>query len=416
MIEDYHTEFKERVSDTIARTAVAFSNTEGGTIYIGVNDKGEIIGVPDTDDASIRCSQILNDKIRPEIIMTSSIKTIKMDGKDIVLVEISEGDEKPYYLREKGLKAEGVYIRKGTTNIPVSEEAFKAMLQRPRSRMYENLPSLEQDLTFEFTESVFKKKQIALGKEQMKTLHMIDGGKYTNLAFMLSDQFDTPLKAALFQDDYRESFLDRAEFKGSILEQFDGVMRFISGHNSKMSIISGIDRIDMQAFPPEAVREAILNALIHRDYSMQGTILVNIYPDKMTISSPGGLNEIYSLEDLKTGISSTRNPKLADIFYRLGFVEAYGTGIPRIMKMYRRHSEPTIKVSDALFFITLPSMIHDENPIEKLLENNAYIKRSDLEDLGYDRGRAVREIDRLMKDGRIEKVGGGRSTKYRVVS
>ena len=108
MKEDSRTEFKEDVSERIARAAVAFSNTEGGVIYVGVRDDGNVVGVSDTDDTSIRCAQILNDNVRPEITMTSDIKQIRLDGKDVIRIEIMEGDEKPYYLREKGLRAEGV--------------------------------------------------------------------------------------------------------------------------------------------------------------------------------------------------------------------------------------------------------------------------------------------------------------------
>ena len=415
MQEDPRTEFKEKVSERIARAAVAFSNTEGGTIYVGITDEGKVVGVEDTDGTSIRCAQILNDNVRPDITMTSGISQTKIEGKDIVRIDVAEGPEKPYYLRDKGLRAEGVYIRRGTTNIPVSEETLKVMLHRPRSRSYESTVSLRQDLTFDFTRAVFSKNGLELGPEHMKALHMTDNGRYTNLAFMLSDQFDAPVKAALFQDEFKDSFLDRAEFSGSVLEQFDGIMRFITGHNTKRSVIEGISRKDTTAYPVIAVREAVLNALVHRDYSMQGTILICMYPGKLTISSPGGLNEIYSVEDLKTGISSTRNPGLANVFYRLGYIEAYGTGIPRIMKQYLHMAEPSIKISDALFFITLPSLLSGSDCLEELLSKKDYITRSDLEEIGYARAAAVQELNSLMEQGRIEKAGGGRSTKYRVL-
>ena len=415
MREDSHTEFKEGVTERIARAAVAFSNTEGGTIYVGIRDDGKVVGVEDTDDTSIRCTQILNDNVRPEIIMTSDIRLVKMDGKDVIRIDVIEGDEKPYYLREKGLRAEGVFIRKGTSNIHVSEETLKVMLQKPRSRSYEGMISFRQDLTFDYASSIFRKNGMKFGEEQKRILHITENGKYTNLAFMLSDQFDVPAKAALFQDDYKGTFLDRVEFDGSVLEQFDGIIRFINGHNTKQSVIEGVERKDTTAYPIVAVREAVLNALVHRDYSIQGTILISIYPDRLTISSPGGLNEIYSIEDLKIGISSTRNPNLANIFYRLGYIEAYGTGIPRIMKLYLHKGVPEIKVTDALFFISLPSMLSDEDQLEALFRTKDYITRSDLERIGYSRASAVKEINSLLGDGRIEKVGGGRSTKYRIL-
>ena len=328
---------------------------------------------------------------------------------------MQEGPDKPHYPHDKGLRAEGVFIRRGTTNLPASEETFRAMVQKPRSRLFENMISFRQDLTFKFTESVFSENGLEFGPKQTESLKMMKGGQYTNLGFMLSDQFDAQVKAALFQDEYNDLFLDRTEIDGSILEQFEKVMTFINGHNTKRSVIVGTKREDTLAYPVVAVREAILNALVHRDYSMNGTILVSMYPDKMTISSPGGLNESYDIEDLKTGISSTRNPGLANILYRLGYIEAYGTGIPRMMRQYLNRGEPTFKISNAVFFVTLPSLLSEVDGLEALLRAKEFITRSDLEGIGYPRASALRELNILEEEGVVEKVGGGRSTRYRVL-
>jgi len=350
MIEDSDTEFKREASDKIARAAIAFSNCEGDVVYAGIDDDGNIIGLKDSEDTSIRCAQLL-----------------------------------------------------------------KVMLQSPRPLRYESTPSLYQDLTFDFTRNIFAKNGLELGKEQMRILHMMEGDIYTNLGLMLSDQFDVQVKAAMFQDEYKGTFLDRSEFSGSVLEQFEGILRFISGHNTKRTVIDGIERKDTTAYPIVAVREAVLNALIHRDYTMQGPILISIYPDRLTVSSPGGLNDTYSIDDLRTGVSSTRNPNLANIFYRLGYVEAYGTGIPRIMRSYLNSEQPVLRISDALFFISLPSMLTEKDDLESLLSSSGVITRSDLEALGYSRAAAIKEINSLQEQGRIERIGGGRSTKYKVI-
>ena len=139
----------------------------------------------------------------------------------------------PYYHGGNDLKSEGTFVHIGATDISVSEETLRVALQRQLSRSYDSTVSLRQDLTFDFTKIVFSKNGLELDREHMKTLHMVDNGKITNLAFMLSDQFDVPVKAALFQDEFKDTFLDRAEFDGSVLEQFDGIMRFITGHNTK---------------------------------------------------------------------------------------------------------------------------------------------------------------------------------------
>lgn len=127
------------------------------------------------------------------------------------------------------------------------------------------------------------------------------------------------------------------------------------------------------------------------------------------------MNETYSIDDLKIGILSTRNPNLANVLYRLGYIEAYGTGIPRIMKLYLHSGEPEIKVSDAVFFISLPSMLMNNDRLESLLRSGDYITRVDLESIGYSRSAAVEKINSLIGEGRIERSGGGRSTRYKVL-
>lgn len=413
MREDSRTELKRDVSDSISKAAVAFSNTEGGSIYIGIDDDGSTIGLSDPDSSSIRCVQLLKDTVRPDIMMTSNIRDIDIDGKQIICVDISEGNDKPYYLREKGLRAEGVYVRKGTANVPVSEEMFKAMLRDFRSRRFEQMISFEQDLTFDFTASVFRKKGIVFDEEKMRALHIIEGSKYTNLGLMMSDQFDSPVKAALFPDEYKSSFLDRDEFRGSILEQFDSVMRFISGHNTLDSKIIGVDRIDRYAYPIEAIREAVLNALTHRDYSMNGTILISMFPDNMTISSPGGLDGSYTIDDLRLGVSALRNPNLSNILYRLGYIESYGTGIPRLMKSYEGKKEPVLLSTNSVFYVRLPSMLGTVVTKENR-EKEIFITRSDLERIGMTRNEAIKRIDSMLSEGKMVKCGGGRSTRYRV--
>ena len=417
MIEDQDTEFKEDFTPKLLKSIVAFSNCNGGTIILGINDDGEEVGLKDPDDTAKKCSNAITDAIRPDVSLTTKIVLEEKNGKAFLRIKVSPGDKKPYYIREKGLRAEGVYIRKGASSVPVSEETFQSMIRNIRSVAYEEQISFNQDLTFDYTRSVFERKNVQFDEEHMKILHMIDDDRYTNLAFILSDQFNQSIKVASFSDEFRTKFLDRAELNGSILKQLDDTLIFVKRHNTLSSEIKGEYRVDTQAWSEESIREALVNALAHRDYSMNSPILVSIYPRKITITSPGGMPTPFSLEEMLRGVSSLRNKNLADVMYRLELIEAYGTGIPRIYGTYAASSViPTIESGLSSFTITLPSIITGENAgLQRFLDENREFTRVQMQDaLGMKKSEAVSTIGRLIEENTLIKMGEGRSVKYRV--
>lgn len=413
--EDQNTEFKRDYTDSVVKTAIAFSNTNGGKILLGIDDDGNVVGLEDSDDVCKRCVQDLRDKVRPDITATSNVEIETVSGKRTVNVTVLEGSNKPYYLRERGLRPESVYIRNGTASVPVTEDHFINMMNRQRSIEYESMISFKQNLSFEYAERIFEKKKLIFDKEHMETLGMIAGGQYTNLAFILSDQFDQGIKMAVFSEEYKTEFIDRGATSGSVLKQIEECVEFIMKFNRLGAKIVGIERIDNYAFPLDVIREAILNAIAHRDYSVCASTLVSIFPDKMTIVSPGGLHTLYSIDDLFKGVSSTRNRKLADVLYRLEYIESYGTGLPRIKHAYDiAKLTPVIEYSMATFRITLPSM--DSKPITKvdsfISENDEFTRSIMEEKLGMKRFEAIATINYLIEQGKITVKGSGRSTRY----
>ncbi len=415
MFEDNCTEFKEKYSDSLVKSLIAFSNTKGGKIMIGVDDDGNVVGLEDSDDVAKRCVNVIKDKVRPDITMTTDVRIEQIDGNSIVAIYVHEGDKKPYYLREKGLRAEGVYIREGTSSAPVTEERFQRIMQSIRSVAFESQESFVQDLTFDALRSEFDKKMMTLTAENMESLHITHNGAYTQLGFILSDQYDQSMKAAAFNDEYRSEFLERAEFGGSIIKQISDALAFMNRYNRLSSVITGKYRTDSRAYPVESLREAVVNAVTHRDYSIDDPVLVSIYPDKMTITSPGTLNRNFTMDELLRGVSSLRNRNLAAVLYRLGYIEAYGTGIPRIFGSYKgTFKSPEITVGGSTFTITLPANDIADDPAESFLEGRDEFTRADLEEeLNINKSEAVAMIRRMIEDRRIIKIGDGRSTRYR---
>lgn len=417
MLENTDTEFKGDYTATIVKSLVAFSNSFGGKIIIGINDRGKIIGLKDPDDTAKRCYSAITDKVRPDITMNTDIRIEEKDGKALVIIEVNEGDKKPYYIREKGLRAEGVYVREGAVSAPVTEERFQQMIANVRSEAYEKHVSIKQDLTFAYLESKFKEIPMTLTEENMEMLHISERGKYTQLGFILSDQYDQTLKIAVFDNEYKSSFIDRAEFGGSILKQMDDTLSFISRYNRNSSIITGVYRVDIRDYSEISIREALANAFVHRDYAMDDSILISIYPTKLTIVSPGGLRRPYTLEELENGVSSLRNKNLAAVMYRLRIIEAYGTGIPRIFGAYTDLPfKPSITTGGSTFTITLPAERDDGTvTIMNFLKDRAVFTRAELEEnLGLNKSEAVAKINMLLENGSIIKMGNGRSVKYRL--
>jgi ATP-dependent DNA helicase RecG len=419
LIEDSRTEFKKEFTNKVIKAVVSMSNTSGGTIYIGIDDDGNVVGVDDQDDVCNRVVSSISDNVRPPITGGFSVQTVVMEGKDVIRIDVQEGANKPYYWKEKGLKEGGVLVRNGPSNIPLDEPGILKMIRESPSTPYEDMPSANQDLTFEESIRIFGMNGLMLERNQMTSIGMVRNGEFTNLGYMLSDQFQQGIKAAVFDDGYKTTFQDREEFSGSLLSQFEKAYGFVDRHNSRRSRIEGARRIDMRDYPEDAAREAIVNAIVHRDYAIAGSTLIEMYPDRMSVSSIGGIRKGLGLDDILLGTSSRRNEKLASVFYRLGLMESYGTGIPRMMGLYKdQPSKPKIELSTNVFKVTLPRMIDQKlsEDARKALEalSTGPMSRSELETaLGFSRMRALNAIREASSAGMVETVGSGRSTAYK---
>lgn len=361
--ESQSIELKLEYTEEIKRTVIAFVNGEGGVIYIGVADSGEVAGVRDADAVCQKITSSCRNSIKPDITMFLKVNIVEIDGKNIVKVEVGRGTDAPYYLAEKGMKPAGVFIRVGTSTVQASEVHIRNMIKLTDKESFIELRSIEQSLTFNIAEKVFADAGIAFGEAQKVTLGLIDtDGQYTNLGLLLSDQCEHTIKLAVFEDTTKAVFRDRKEFSGSLFKQLADVTEYINLVNKVHAIFKGMQRIDSYDYPPVAIREALLNAVVHRDYSLSGSTFINIYDDKIEFLSLGGLVYGLNIQTIKQGYSMSRNAKLANIFYKLRLVEAYGTGIPRIMDIYKNYVvKPQIDVTDNSFRICFPNSNYGKN-------------------------------------------------------
>ncbi|MCK9537304.1 MAG: putative DNA binding domain-containing protein, partial [Bacilli bacterium] len=316
-------ELKESLTDDIKKEIVAFANTNGGTIYIGIKDDGTIVGVNNPIKIMESVSSMIHDSISPDLTMLISVTKIVEDNFDIICIKVGKGINKPYYIVAKGLKPNGVYIRSGVTSIPSSENIIRKMIAETNVYLFENELTTQFDLTFDYANKYFLRKSINFNQENQQTLGLITKeGRYTNLGLILSDQSPYVVKIAVYQDETSLQFKTRKEFQGSILKIVDDVFDYLDIINQKNSKIIGYERVDQYDYPQYALREAFLNALVHRDYSYLGSTIIDVYSNRIEIISLGGITSGLNLEDILRGISETRNPKLANVFYRLNLIEA----------------------------------------------------------------------------------------------
>lgn len=306
-------------------------------------------------------------------------------------------------MSSKGLKPSGVYVRNGTSSDPASDTAIRKMIKETDGDSFESMRALEQNLSFDAAERQFKKQNIPFDPAKMQTLGMVTAdGIYTNIALLLSDQCTSMIKAATFAGEDKGTFQDRREFGGSLFRQMEELYSYLDMRNQMKATFDGLYRIDTRDYPEEALREALLNSLVHRDYSFSASTLVSVYHDRIEIVSAGGLPAGIELDDIMLGLSVCRNPKLAAVFYRLQLIEAYGTGLPNRNAATNKAGMPADEPKSS------------EKLILDFIGSNGYIVRSDVDQLlDVSQATANRILKRMVAEGLIYQDGNGRKTKYR---
>lgn len=429
IFETENIEFKSVLTDDIYKEVIAFANTDGGTIYIGIDDNGNAVGLRNVDETFLKITNGIRDAIAPDVTMFVKF-TLQDNG--VVKIAVGEGSFKPYYLKSKGLKSGGVYIRQGSSSVPASPESIRKMIKESDGDIFEEMRSMEQVLTFDDAKKAFGKYGVEFSEVKYRTLGITDktGSLFTNLALILSDSCPYTIKAAVFSDEENTKFLDSKEFSGSVFSQLENCFNYLRLCNKNNAIFNGLERIEQPDYPEEAVREALLNAVVHRDYSFSGSIIINVNSSETEFISIGGLLPGLSPEDIRSGISQPRNKNLAEIFHRLKLIESYGTGIRKIYNLYKNCiAQPKIEITPNTFKITLPNMNHtEEKPsnnatntdlspkkqkILDFIKQNGSITEKVIEELlGVKRTRAYTIAKELTVEGYLISTGKGSDKKY----
>lgn len=414
MKENKHLEFKSAITNTFLKTVSAYSNFGDGDILFGVNDDGTICGIEDAEKMCLDIENKINDSISPKPDFE-----LKIDEKTkTICLSVNEGAYKPYLYKGKA------YRRSDSATIEVDQAELKNLVLEGNNLSFEEMVCGKNILTFNtLTKKMTEKLGLtAVSEDVLRTLGFFTKDKrYNNAAALLADENDFfGIDIARFGSSINE-IMDRETIGGtSILKQYDSAVNMIKRYY-QYEEITGIERKTVELIPENAYREAIANALIHRDWSMNAHIRIALFPDRIEIKSPGSLPKGITAWEYENGeISCLRNPIIGNIFFRMKYIEMFGTGVARIKYAYANAKiKPKFVITDNVISVILP-VINDkynvseaEEKIIKALEKGLQLSSSEIAKAsGYTKSKTLRTLEELKEKGYIKVLGNGRGTKY----
>lgn len=407
-------EFKETITNTFLKTVSAFSNYDGGTILFGVDDDGNIKGLPDVKQACLDIENKINDSITPQPDYTLEVQ----NNDQTIKLAVKSGLQKPYLYKSKA------YKRNDTATIEVDTLEFSRLVLDGKNIRFEELPCKDQELSFEILHRKLKEtvRIENFDKDTLKTLNLYDDvNGFNNAAGLLADKNHFPGIDIVKFGENISIIQKRSTFENiSVLEVYEKAIEVFRDYY-QYEVIQGADRKKMEKIPEAAFREAIANALIHRVWDVDSQIRVSMFDDRIEIVSPGGLPSGITEEEYLSGkLSVLRNRKLANVFYRLGFVEIFGMGITRIKQLYAEALiKPDFEVSENAIKIVLPifeknaDLTKDEIIIYKLLSKTMLKPISEVAPyVPFGKSKTTKLLKEMCQKGVITVEGKGKGTKY----
>ncbi|MDR1041178.1 MAG: putative DNA binding domain-containing protein [Deltaproteobacteria bacterium] len=416
-----------QITEDIKRNVIALVNSRGGSVYVGINNKGDIVGLADPHTELSRIEGMISEEIKPDVTQFIQTKIEQINDIHVILITVKTGTQRPYFLADKGLGPEGVFVRLGSSSMPATKSSIFKMISDTDGEKFENQRSIFQNLTFLAVEEEFSQKNLPFGKSEMEEFGLLNSNKlYTNLALLLSDQCEHAIQVTVLPDTNQKGYQTRREFNGSLLGQMKKAYRFLDINNFKRMSFSGLYRIDFRDYPEIAIFESLLNAVIHRDYSTNWNMLIKVFSDRIEFVSPGSLLGGIKIEEIIKGFSASRNPGLAKFFYGLSFNEGYGLGIPRIFEAYDDCPlTPKILVSKNVFRMILPNTytVTPKNPVRGLPSPEETLMRTVYEQgsinliqagriLGLSQSSTSLVLDKMIELGKLKRKGESDNLQY----
>lgn len=431
MNENSFIEFKRELNDKFEKEVVSFLNANGGHIYIGVEDDSTIYGVQNIDQVQLEIKDRIKDKVSPSPVGFFEIVVEEKNDISYIHVIVAAGNEKPYYIKKYGMCPQGAFIRVGSSYVALTEkQIFDLYSKRTRTSLI-NILSPVQELSFTQLKIYYESIGYIFTQNTFRQLNFLfKTGEFNYLAYLLSDQNALVINVGKFKgNDVIELEEMKTYQNQSLIKTTFEIVNLIDNYNKVFTTITSSKKIEKRLFDPIAMREAVINDLVHSDYTYENTPTFRIFDNRIEIISVGGLPEGLEKTEFLNGYMSPKNPQLMKIFRDLGLVEHMGTGIIRILSKY---DASVFTFSSNFIKVSIPFSLKDRDVYEhidseynnielslrqknivELIKENKFITQEEIGNLlGVSRFTIIREIKILENKGIIKRKGSNKTGEW----
>ena len=341
VIEDVRNEFKVKLTDKFEEEVISFLNTNGGNIYIGVNDNGDIVGINGNIDLLQRTiKDRIKDNIMPSTLGLYDVVVLEENNKKYIKIIIAKGSEDPYYIKGMGLTPDSCFIRVGSSIQSMPYDIINNRVNKRTRTSLRNIVSPKQDLTFSQLKIYYEEKGFNINNNFLKQLDLYtEDGKYNYNAYLLADNNAISIRFGKYEGTNAVDLIENEDFGNcSIVKATKNILNKIEIENRIFTKIEYPERKEIRMYDFAAVREAVVNAIVHNDWSNEYAPKFEMFSNRIVISSNGGIQPSTTKEEFLEGYSLPKNKELMKVFNDLDLVEQMGTGIIRILQSYDKKS------------------------------------------------------------------------------
>lgn len=439
-IEDSRTEFKVKLVDDLEESVIAFLNKDGGDIYIGIDDNGNVVGLKNNMDLLQRkVKDKIISSVEPSVLGLFDLEVLEKDDNKYLKITIAKGYDTPYHIKGMGMTPDSCFIRVGSSNERMDEHLINKMFRERTKDSLKNIVSPRQDLTFTDLKIYYAEKGFDVGDNFEKQLDFFTkDGKYNYVAYLLADSNRVSIKVAKYAGDDVDELMENYEFGDcSLIKATYRVLEKFRTENKVYAKITYPERIEQPMYDYTAVREAVINAIVHNDWATEYPPKFEFFSDRLEISSFGGIQSEFTEEEFLQGYSAPKNPELMRVFRDLELVEHLGTGIRRILKRYDKsiyHFYPhfirvsikynqnefeydnKINTNDSKLDYSKSELNNIQKGIIGLMLDRPKITQEEMSNLLGVTPRTIRNhIKYLIDNDYIERVGANKNGKWKVV-